>query len=182
MKRMIASAGAVALTCAVTASGAFAASGSGSSGSGSTSVSGMDRSALMTSMEGDLFEIVGGKLALKTSHTKQADALARTLIKDHTKAYADTVKVARKLGVKIEKTPSPTEMWELRTLAKVRGATFDRWYTSLEVADHKQDIMETTEEITMGTNAAAVADAKQDLPMLKRHLRLSLAASRAVAK
>jgi putative membrane protein len=143
-------------------------------------VSGLDKTSLQTSMEGDLFEIAGGKLALTKSHTSAVDTLAKRLIKDHTKSYIDAVKVARSLGVKVEKTPTPTGTWELLTVAKVSGATFDRWYTSLEVYDHVQDIQETTDEVRDGTNAAVVANAKQDLPMLKMHLKLSKAALKAV--
>jgi predicted outer membrane protein len=53
------------------------------------------------------------------------------------------------------------------------GTSFDRGYASLEVADHIQDIKDTSEEINSGTNASVRALAKQDLPMLKTHLKLS---------
>jgi hypothetical protein len=43
-----------------------------------------------------------------------------------------------------------------------------------------QDIQETTDEIRDGTNAAVVAAFKQDLPMLKMHLKLAKAALKAV--
>jgi putative membrane protein len=176
MRRIIAALGAVILVCAVTATAAGAAARRTTNGT----PSGQDKTYLTTSMEGDLFEIIGGKLALKKSHTPAVDALAKRLIKDHTKSYKDVVKVAKELGVKVEKTPSPTEMWELLTVAKVSGKTFDQWYTSLEVYDHTQDIQETADEIKDGSNAAVISDAKEDLPVLKMHLKLSKAALRAV--
>jgi putative membrane protein len=177
MRRTIAALGAVIFACAIMVSGAGAAARHTST---ATPASGQDKTYLMTSMEGDLFEIIGGKLALKKSHTPAVDALAKRLIKDHTKSYEDVVKVARKLGVKVEKTPSPSEMWELLTVAKVSGSTFDQWYTSLEVYDHVQDIQETADEIKDGSNADVISDAKQDLPVLKMHLKLAKAALRAV--
>jgi putative membrane protein len=176
MKRLMATLAVALVAGAVMVAGAGAASRN----STSTTVSGLDKMSLQTSMEGDLFEIAGGKLALKKSHTAAVDALAKRLIRDHTKSYLDAARIAKKLGVKIEKTPTPSETWELLTLAKVSGSTFDRWYTSLEVYDHVQDIQETTDEIQDGTNAAVVSDAKQDLPMLKMHLKLSKAALKAV--
>jgi putative membrane protein len=175
MRKMLAGASAALLTCAVMAGAASAASPSSSK-----TTSGLDRASLKTSMEGDLFEIAGGKLALHKTHSRAVANLGRRLIKDHTKSYRDTVKVAEQLGVPVETSPSPSEVWELKTLAKVSGTTFDRWYTSLEVYDHTQDIEETTDEIKDGSNAAVIADAKQDLPMLKMHLHLSESAYRAV--
>jgi putative membrane protein len=179
MKRMIAAVTAALVACAVMVSGAGAASRSHARTDQAT-VSGLDKSSLKTSMQGDLFEIAGGKLALKKSHTPAVDALAKRLIKDHTKSYLDAAKVAKEVGVEIEKTPTPSEVWELLTVAKVSGKTFDTWYTSLEVYDHVQDIQETTDEIRDGTNAAVVAAFKQDLPMLKMHLKLAKAALKAV--
>jgi putative membrane protein len=176
MTRMIAAIAAALVTAAILVASAGASSGRSSS----TTVSGLDKMSLQTSMEGDLFEIAGGKIALKKSHTPAVDALAKRLIKDHTKSYLDAAKVAKAVGVKIEKTPTPSEVWELLTVSKVSGSTFDRWYTSLEVYDHVQDIQETSDEIKDGSNAAVVSDAKQDLPMLKMHLKLSKAALRAV--
>ena len=177
MRRTIAALGAVILACAVIVSTAGAARRHAAN---ATPPSAQDKTYLMSSMEGDLFEIIGGKLALKKSHTPAVDALAKRLIKDHTKSYHDVVKVAKELGVKVEKTPSPTETWELLTVAKVSGTTFDQWYSSLEVYDHVQDIQETSDEIKDGSSAAVVSDAKQDLPMLKMHLKLSKATLRAV--
>jgi putative membrane protein len=186
MRRTIAVLAAALLACAVAAAGAGAASRSGGAqalrhaSSATTTVSGLDKMSLQTSMAGDLFEIAGGKLALAKSHTRAVDALAKRLIKDHTKSYKDAAKVAKEVGVKVETKPTPTETWQLLTVAKVGGKTFDTWYTSLEVYDHVQDIQDTAEEIKDGTNAAVVSDAKQDLPMLKMHLKLAKAALKAV--
>ena len=176
MTRMIAAVAAALVTAAVLVASAGASSGRSSS----TTVSGLDEMSLQTSMQGDLFEIAGGKLALKKSHTRAVDALAKRLIKDHTKSYLEAAKVAKTLGITIEKTPTPTQTWQLLTLAKVSGRTFDQWYTSLEVYDHTQDIQETAGEIRDGSNPQVVGTAKQDLPMLKMHLKLSKAALRAV--
>ncbi|MFL5860984.1 MAG: DUF4142 domain-containing protein [Solirubrobacteraceae bacterium] len=173
MRRMIAAMAAALLTCAVIVATAGAASRHAASKPATAAVSGLDKMSLQTSMQGDVFEIIGGKLALKKTHNPAVAKLARTLIKDHTKSYKDAVELAKEFGVPVEKTPSPTEVWQLLTVAKVRGATFDRWYTSLEVYDHVQDIQETTGEIRDGSNTEVVANAKQDLPVLKKHLKMA---------
>lgn len=53
-------------------------------------------------MQGDLFEIQGGKIALKHSHNAQVRALGRRLIKDHTKSYDDAKNLAHKYSIQVE--------------------------------------------------------------------------------
>jgi putative membrane protein len=145
-----------------------------------SSVSGLDEEYLQTSMKGDHFEILGGKIALAISHNAKVRALARRLIKDHTKSLADAKKFAKTYGIETENSATKSEQWELRVIGAMRGAAFDRWYTRLEVADHRQDIEEATTEVEEGFNSAIRADAKQELPILRTHLKLSEAALRAV--
>jgi predicted outer membrane protein len=142
-------------------------------------LSGLDSEYLKTSMQGDLFEIRGGKLAEKKSHNKAVLKLARTLVKDHSQSFSDAAKLARKYGEDVPKSPTPSEVWELSVVSRMSGKTFNRWYSSLEVFDHHQDIQETTDEIKDGSNDEVQEDAKTEIPMLKKHLRLSEAAYRA---
>jgi putative membrane protein len=127
----------------------------------------------MTSMEGDRFEIRGGRLALKNSSSPAVRRLGRTLVRDHTKSYREAAAAARALGIKPEDSPAPSQVWELSVLNGLRGAAFDRQYASLEVQDHKQDIQETGFEAAKGSDPTVVALARSDLPVLRRHLALS---------
>jgi putative membrane protein len=81
--------------------------------------------------------------------------------------------LAKKLGVDVPGEPSPTQQWELKTVASFSGKDFDRRYSDLEVQDHKEDIEQTKDEIDMGTNPDVRDEAKTDLPMLQEHLKLS---------
>jgi putative membrane protein len=144
-------------------------------------VSGLDKQSLKTSIEGDMFEIAGGKLALHRSHNPAVLKLARRLVTDHSKSLQDSVKLARKLGIDVPHSPAPSMVWELKVVASLHGRAFNHWYSSLEVYDHQQDIQETTDEIQDGTNSEVVANAKTELPVLKEHLALAeraLAASK----
>jgi putative membrane protein len=142
----------------------------------STKASGLDKEYLKTSMEGDLFEIIGGQLAKAKSHNSMVRKLAARLITDHTKSFNDAKKIAVRLGLAIPKDPTPSQQWELKVLGTMSGRTFNHWYSSLEVYDHHQDIQETTDEIQDGSNQAVRDDAKTELPTLKQHLKLSEAA------
>jgi putative membrane protein len=102
-------------------------------------------------------------------------------LKDHSKSLADLKKVARKLGVKVEAKPEPPMQWELSQVGSQSGKSFDQKYASLEVADHIQDIKDTAEEATSGTHPSVRALAREDLPVLKKHLALSKAALKKVS-
>jgi predicted outer membrane protein len=178
---------AVAGLAAVAASAAFAghhasatasasASGACNAGSGPETpqgVSGLDAEWLKTSVQGDVFEIRGGHIALRKTSNSAVGKLAHRLISDHTKSLQDAEKLAAEYGIKLEKVPTPSEQWELEKVAQWSGKAFDLNYSSLEVRDHQQDIQETSDEVGMGCDREIVSDAKQEIPMLKLHLELS---------
>jgi putative membrane protein len=143
------------------------------------SFSGLDKQYLTTSMQGDLFEVAGGRIALRLSGNKAVRDLAKALIKDHAQSFKDSAKLARGLGVEVPKAPTMTMVWELKIVSSLRGKTFNHWYASLEAADHEQDIAETTDEVKDGSNSDVVLGAKHELPTLNRHLKLAREALRA---
>jgi putative membrane protein len=132
-----------------------------------------DEQWLKTSIEGDRFEIAGGTVAQQKGANATVNALGAKLAADHAKSLKDAIKVARKLGISVPAQPTPSQQWELRAVSTQSGSEFDRWYSSLEVEDHKQDITESQDEVRKGSNRQVRALAKEDLPMLKEHLKLS---------
>jgi putative membrane protein len=159
-----------ALLAAIVAGIALTASGAGAAGSGTSA---LDEHWLKAGAQGDAFEIAGGKLALKKTHTKAVVTLAKRLVKDHTKSLDDAKKLAAKKGIKLELKPMPSQQWELKVAGSFNGGKFDYWYSSLEVMDHQQDIQETTEEATKGSDSEIKKDAQNEIPMLKTHLALA---------
>jgi predicted outer membrane protein len=146
-------------------------------------VSAQDENYLQTAAAGDSFEIKGGQLALQKSQNAQVQALARTLIRDHTESLRDAKRIARQLGIpKVQNRPTPTQSWELRQLQAKAGVDFDRQYTDLEVADHHEDIGQTKFEAKKGSAQRVVADAKKELPTLAKHLKLARAARDAIGR
>jgi putative membrane protein len=132
-----------------------------------------DEQWLMMSIEGDLFEIQGGKLAQHKATTQKVRDLAATLIKDHTKSLKKSTELARKLGIDVPDEPSPSQQWELRAVAQFNGKDFDRWYSDLEVQDHIQDIQEARDEADKGCNHDVREDARDEIPTLQKHLKLA---------
>ena len=135
-----------------------------------------DEEWLMMSIEGDLFEIQGGKIAQQKGTTQKVRDLGATLVADHSKSLEDATELAEKLGIDVPDEPSPSQQWELRVVSSFSGNAFDRWYSDLEVQDHIQDIQEAQDEVDKGRNHEIREDAKDEIPTLQQHLELSKAA------
>jgi putative membrane protein len=143
-------------------------------------LTGHDAAFLSSSIQGDWFEIHGAKIALRKSDDPKVRHLARVLRRDHTQSVHDAIDVANDLGVNHPSSPTESQQWELRILAGSSGHRFDLRYASLEVRDHQQDIGEAKQELWLGTNPDVRELAREDLPMLRYHLRLAHRAKRGV--
>ncbi len=165
------------LLCACLALAAvIAVPSAGAKSSKSNKVSAADEQYLQTSISGDRFEIIGGKLAERKSKNPAVLKLARTLVSDHSKSLSDAIKLAHELKIDVPSSPTPSMIWELKAVSTFKGKAFNHWYSSLEVYDHIQDIDETSTEVSNGTNSKVRDDARTELPMLRKHLRLARAA------
>jgi putative membrane protein len=167
---------AVALLIGALSAGSFAVADghpNGVTGRAAASYSAWDEQWLTMSIEGDRFEIQGGTLAQKKGVTQKVRALGATLVKDHTKSLKDSTALAKKLGIHVPAKPSPTQQWQLNTVAQYTGSVFDRWYADLEVKDHMQDITEARAASTKGHDPAVRANAKAEIPTLQKHLKLA---------
>jgi putative membrane protein len=151
--------------------GAAAAKGGQSHGRGGQ-LSALDEEWLTASMEGDLFEVKGGEIAMKNSTNGGVIELGKKLKSDHAETYADAKKLAKRLGVEVPTEPTYPQKWELSQVASVSGSQFDSAYTSLEALDHKQDIKDAKTELEDGSNKLVLAAAREDLMMYREHLAL----------
>jgi putative membrane protein len=133
----------------------------------------LDEQILQSSIQGDRFEIIGGKVAETKGASARTRALGARLVKDHSKSLREAVALARHLGIKVPSTPSTTEEWELSVVSALSGSDFDIAYSSLEVQDHKQDIEDVHAEQEGGLNKLVIALEHKDLPTLRFHLQLS---------
>jgi putative membrane protein len=133
----------------------------------------LDEEILRTSIQGDRFEIIGGRIAQTHAGSVRVQRLGARLVKDHTKSLHEAVALAKRLGISVPSTPSTTEEWELGVVSSLSGNAFDVAYSRLEIQDHKQDIEDVHTELRGGLNADIRALERKDLPTLRIHLRLS---------
>jgi putative membrane protein len=136
-------------------------------------VSVADTQYLQTAIEGDRFEIAGGKLAQQKGASDAVKAYGARLVQDHTKSLADAAALAHKLGIQVPVAPSPSEQWELQTVAEFSGGAFDERYADLEAKDHQQDIDEAKDEVQDGSNRKVRRSAAEEIPTLKQHLKIA---------
>jgi len=155
---------------------AVLALGVGAERAHAATVSGLDEQFLKTAIQGDRFEIAGGRLALAKTQNPAVRTLATRLVKDHGKSLKESLALAKRLGISAPKRPAPSMQWELQVVSTLSGAAFDHWYSDLEVKDHVQDISEAADEVHSGANAAVRRSARQEIPTLRKHLKLSRAA------
>jgi putative membrane protein len=132
-----------------------------------------DQNYLTSSIAGDRFEVLGGKMAAGKTATPAVKTLATRLVSDHAKSLKEAVSAARRFGVAAPGTPTPPEQWEIQISGSLSGNAFDKWWSDLEVADHKQDIAEATMEKRSGSNKTVKKMAAQEIPTLRTHLKLS---------
>jgi len=153
--------------------------GAGAERARGATVSGLDEQYLKTAIQGDRFEIAGGRLALAKTQNVAVRTLATRVVKDHSKSLKESLALAKRLGISAPKAPAPSMQWELQIVSTLSGAAFDHWYSDLEVKDHMQDISEAADEVRSGTNAALRRSAKKEIPTLRKHLKLSREALKA---
>jgi putative membrane protein len=134
-------------------------------------VSAADKMYLQTAIEGDRFEIEGGKLAQQKGSSDAVKAYGARLVKDHSKSLADAAELARKLGIQVPVAPSPSEQWELQAVAQ--SSDFDHSYADLEAKDHQQDIDEAKDEVQDGSNRKVRRSAAEEIPTLQEHLKIA---------
>ncbi len=96
-------------------------------------------------------DVAAGKQALAKSHNAKVKAFAEEMVRDHTAVNDQALALVKKLGVKPEDNSTSKSLQkdadaELKKLAKLHGAAFDRAYVANEVAYHKtvNGALETT--------------------------------------
>jgi putative membrane protein len=142
---------------------------------------GLDRHYLTSEVQGNLFEIAGGRIAQQRATTPGVKNLAAVLVRDHSKGLTESGRLARKLGLKVPGNPTALQHWQLHYAQALGGVQFDQAYSWLEVADHATDIQEAREEAQHGCQPQVRALARKSLPMLQMHAKLA-AQAQAAAK
>jgi putative membrane protein len=115
---------------------------------------------------GNKMEVDAGKLALKKGKSASVKAYGAKMISDHTLANAQLKTIALKKGYSTTTMAMPASP----LLTGTTGATFDKNYVTMMVADHKKTIAIFENAAANAQDADIKAFATKTLPKLRQHL------------
>ncbi|MEU7301477.1 DUF4142 domain-containing protein [Streptomyces sp. NPDC007206] len=132
-----------------------------------------DTSFVRAAHQGNLAEIAAGKDAENHATTECVRQVAAKFVTDHTKLDKDVRALAGKLNVSLPSGPSAEQR---QSLAAVQGkagtSAYDTAWLKLQSAAHTKTLAMIDQEISSGSNSAAVAAAKAARPVVKMHLSM----------
>ena len=135
------------------------------------------RQFLEKALRGDNSEIMLGRMAADRARSQAVRDFARTLVRDHSEARADVLRVGSRMGLRPTRDIND-EAREMRDqLTYTRGREFDRIFINHMVDDHRHDIEAFRDEAR--ERHGPVSDlAQRQLPTLQKHLDMAIALDR----
>jgi len=136
----------------------------------SKTVSNTDRQFMITAARADMTEAHEGQMAENQATQADVKTFAKTLVDDHTSAYAELSELAAKLNVTIPKGIDVAKNQTIVQLVHAKGARFDSQFARDEVAAHKSAIAVFKREAAHGQDTDVKAYAAKMVPVLEKHL------------
>jgi putative membrane protein len=122
---------------------------------------------------GNAGEIELGKLAQGRAGASSVKGFAQKMAQDHTSSGNRLAAVAKQLNLPVPAQPDPDQAATRRRLEGLQGAAFDAAYLQAQLVDHQKTIQLLQWEISNGQEAALQAFAKDTLPVVTEHLRMT---------
>lgn len=100
-----------------------------------------DEQRFMKSMgEANLAEVETGKLAETMGQEQKVKEFGAMMVRDHTRSLQQLQTLATRKGVELPGSPGPRHAKAAKALAESRGEDFDRRYSIMAAADHKDTL------------------------------------------
>lgn len=131
--------------------------------------SNLDKLFMLHAADGNMTEIMTGKLALQKSKNAGVRHMAQTIIAGHTAAHKDLLKHFKTLGMAPPKKLSPTNQADYDKLKKLRGAAFDKAYVGAQMVAHEATIVLFSHQAHAGKVEVAKMHAMNQLPHIIGH-------------
>ena len=124
--------------------------------------------------QGGIAEVQMAQLAQQKATGKDVQKYAKQMIKDHTKANNNLMKIAAKKQMTLPTTPNAEQMQMMSQLQQASGAEFDRMYIQMAGIDSHQKMQGLIQsEISGGTDSDLKSFASKTLPTVQKHLRMA---------
>jgi len=134
---------------------------------------GSDQHFAKKATAGGLAEVNLGNLAAKQASDPAVKRFATHMVKDHSKANKELLKLANAKKISVATTMGAEHKKLMDKLGKLSGAEFDRVYMEGQVKDHKDTIALFEKEAKNGTDEDLRDWAKKTLPTLRMHLKMA---------
>jgi len=147
-----------------------------SAGAASPSDAGLspgDRDFINKAAQGNLTEVMAGKLATQRALDPAVKTFGQQMVSDHTAAHEKLKTLADSKQMPLADTVSPEEHEALGKLEGLNGTEFDKAYSKMMVKDHKEDISEFEKALKKAQDPDVKAYAEQTLPTLRHHQMLA---------
>ncbi len=121
---------------------------------------------------GGMLEVELGKLAAEKGTMPEVKKFGAMMVKDHTKANEELMKVAKANKMAVPEKMMEKDMKMVAKFKKLKGAEFDKAYVMDMVEDHEMDVKEFMMASKEAKNAELSDFATKTLPTLKEHLKM----------
>jgi putative membrane protein len=149
------------------------ASAAGTAGSADGSVSAAARSFMAKAAQDGMTEVEAGKIAAHKAQSADVRQFAQEMVKDHSQANDELMRVAQQKGVQLPTTLDPKHQAKLEKLRSLSGADFDRTY-SKEMNQAHQQAVSLFQQAAQGVPDPDVKSfAAKTLPTLRGHLKMA---------
>ncbi|HET9713293.1 MAG TPA: DUF4142 domain-containing protein, partial [Pyrinomonadaceae bacterium] len=148
---------------------------------GMANLSSQDRDFLMDAAMGGLMEVELGRRAIQQGASDAVKQFGKRMVDDHTKTNTELTTLATSKGITLPTEIDEKHRGEMRKIANMTGADFDRAYAKMMLSDHKKDVSAFEKQSMKGTDADLKAFATTALPTLKEHLQMAEALNPAPA-
>ncbi len=133
-------------------------------------LSATDQSFVTMAAQGGMAEVQMATLAQTNARSPRVKSYASEMIKDHSAANDQLMKLAQAKGVTPPTDLSETQNQQKAMLGGEKGAKFDRDYMHGQVADHQSMVQAFQEEAQNGQDPEIKAFAASTLPTIQQHL------------
>jgi putative membrane protein len=123
-----------------------------------------DKAFMKEAAKGGQMEVDMGHMAEKQGKSADVKKIGSRMVKDHSKANAELMAIAKKKGVDLSK--------EKPAMMKIGDANFDKDYLDAMVKDHEKDLAEFQGEAKNGSDADVKTFAGKTSEVIKMHLAM----------
>ncbi len=129
----------------------------------------LDKLFMIHSYQGNLAEVMTGKLALQKTRNPMVREVARTIVMEHGMANRDLVGHFKSMNMMLPKDAGFANQAVYDKLKTLKGAAFDKAYIGSQVGAHEAVVIMVEHEIDSGHNATIQQYAKNKLPGIVGH-------------